>query len=511
MHPKRHRRLFLLAALVLPGFSFGAQGADDAPANSGKNVILFVVDDQGFQAGCYGNDVIKTPGIDRLAASGTRFTRAACTTASCSASRSVLMTGLHNHSTGHYGHAHADHHFSTYDSVPSLPVMLAEGGYRTCSIGKYHLAPEYVYHFQEYRNQGIVGGSRNSVMMAQNAIEWMGEQDDRPFFLYFCTSDPHRGGGPGNFANFNNDENPYPGCDRVKYDPADITPPPWLPNNQQVREELAEYYQAISRLDQGLGLLLDWLEESGHDKDTMVLFLSDNGPPFPGAKTNLHQPGMNLPLLVRSPDAQKRGVVCDARVAWTDITPTILDFCSVTPKPRPPIQRTENVGPEEYEPPPGAPVGRGRKGKPQPVTFHGRSFLEILEQEHPQGWDESFASHTFHEVTMYYPMRVVIEGKHKLIFNIAHQLPYPFASDLYASPTWQSVLKSGERMYGPRTVDSYIYRPRFELYDLEADPWETNNLATSSERQELLQRLQAKMQQWQKETHDPWELKWRYE
>ncbi|MEW4530942.1 sulfatase [Maioricimonas sp. JC845] len=494
--------LALCLALVMPA----TLRADDtqAPHNS-RNVILFVVDDQGFQAGCYGNEDIRTPNIDRLAASGVRFTRAGCTSASCSASRSVLLTGLHNHATGHYGHAHAYHHFSTYDTVRTLPVMLSEAGYRTCSIGKYHLAPEYVYHFEEYRNQGIVGGARNSVMMANNAIDWMKEEDDRPFFLYFCTSDPHRGPGPGNFANFNNrDENPYPRCDRITYNPDDITPPPWLPDNDEVRKELAEYYQAISRLDQGLGLLLDYLEESGHSKDTMVIFLSDNGPPFPGAKTNLYQPGMNLPLIVQNPDVEQPGSTCDARVTWVDIVPSILDFCDVTPQPGPPIRPKENVGPPEFRKTP-------RNQRVVPVKFHGRSFLDILDEESPEGWDEAFASHTFHEITMYYPMRVIIDGDYKLLFNIAHQLPYPFASDLYASPTWQSVLNSEEKMYGPRTVDSYIYRPRFELYNLAEDPWETNNLATDSAHQEVLEKLQAKLRAWQKQTRDPWELKWTYE
>ena len=101
-----------------------------------RNVVVFVADDQGFQAGCYGDKVIQTPNLDRLAAAGTRFTRAACTTASCSASRSVLMTGLYNHATGHYGHAHGYNHFSTYETVQSLPMILADAGYRTCSIGK---------------------------------------------------------------------------------------------------------------------------------------------------------------------------------------------------------------------------------------------------------------------------------------------------------------------------------------------------------------------------------------
>ena len=94
----------------------------------------------------------------------------------------------------------------------------------------------------------------------------------------------------------------------------------------------------------------------------------------------------------------------------------------IPPKPAPAIRTRENRG------------KRDTAGRPQPVTFHGRSFLSVIEQEHPEGFDEIYASHTFHEITMYYPMRVVLSGRFKYIFNIAHQLPYPFASDLYASP-----------------------------------------------------------------------------
>ena len=112
---------------------------------------------------------------------------------------------------------------------------------------------------------------------------------------------------------------------------------------------------------------------------------------------------------------------------------------------------------------------------------------------------------------MYYPMRVIIEGDHKLIFNIAHQLPYPFASDLYASPTWQSALKGEDQTFGQKTLYDYEFRPRFELYDISEDPYEGQNLANRPEHQATLQRLQEKLQNFQKTTRDPWELKWRYE
>ncbi|QDU17742.1 MULTISPECIES: sulfatase [Gimesia] len=490
-----NRCLFGILSLLLLFVSVESVSA----AAKQKNVIVIVVDDQGFQAGCYGNKVIKTPGIDMLAESGTRFSRAHCTTASCSASRSVILTGLYNHATGHYGHAHSYNHFSTYATVKSLPIILEEAGYRTCSIGKYHVAPEYVYQFQEYRNKGVQG-NRNSAVMAANAKEFITEDDDRPFFLYYCSNDPHRGGGPDGYANFNDNPDRYPGVTPVKYKPEQIQVPPWLPDHQEVKEELAEYYQAISRLDQGVVSLINTLKETGHWEDTLVMFLSDNGPPFPGAKTNLYQPGMNLPLIVRDPTVKNQGIVTDALVTWADLTPTILDYCDVTPKKVPKLQTVVNNG-KRVE----------GKGKPVPYTFHGRSFLEILGKEHAPEFDESYASHTFHEITMYYPMRVILSGNYKYIFNIAHELPYPFASDLYRSPTWQGVLKRGDKMYGQRTVYSYLHRPRHELYDIKADPWEAKNLAFEPEHQETLTKMQEKLKAWQEKTKDPWVLKWEYE
>ena len=478
--------------------------ADDAPQPklATKNVVVIVADDLGWQLGCYGDKQAKTPHIDKLAAEGVRFTRAYCTTASCSASRSVLMTGLFNHATGHYGHAHGDGHFSTYDSVRTLPVLLTEAGYRTCSIGKYHLAPEATYHFETYRNDGIQG-ARNSVRMAENAKAWISEKDDRPFFLYWCSTDPHRAA--QGFANQPKDD-AYPGVTPACFNADQMKVPAWLPDAPEVRQEWAEFYEAINRLDQGVGALTQALKETGHWDDTLVLFLADNGPPFPGAKTTLYDPGARLPLIVRDPTRRSDVRTTDALVAWVDITPTILDFCDVTPKPAPPVTPRENGGSSEGARP-------AKNTKLQPVTFHGRSFLKALSDEHAaeNGFGEIFGSHTFHEVTMYYPMRSVISGRHKLIFNIAHELPYPFASDLYASPTWQMALRTKLPIYGKRTTSAYIHRPRFELYDLETDADELQNLADAPQHAKLLADLQGKLKAWQKQTRDPWVSKWEYE
>jgi N-sulfoglucosamine sulfohydrolase len=444
------------------------------------NVVLVVSDDHGLDAvGCYGNPVIKTPNLDQLAADGVRFTHAFCTSASCSASRSVILTGLYNHANGQYGHQHSYHHFVSFENIKSLPVLLTEAGYRTARIGKYHVAPEDVYKFEV----ALRGNSRSPVEMAENCRDFIAAHDARPFFLYFCTSDPHRGGGtaedlPHKPDRFGNRPQGYPGVKEVRYELSDVIVPPFLPDILECRAELAQYYQSVSRVDQGVGQLTAILKETGKYDSTLIIYISDNGIAFPGAKTTLYEPGMNLPCIVRSPGQKKRGTVSSAMITWADLAPTILDFAGALPK----------------------------KGQ-----FHGRSFKSVLGQKYPTGWDEIYASHTFHEITMYYPMRVIRQRKFKLIWNIAHGLSYPFASDLWAAPTWQATRRRGDKYYGKRAVEAYLHRPEFELYDLENDPHEVENLADYAKHQKVLAELKEKLKAFQQRTNDPWIVKWQHE
>jgi len=455
-----------VAALLSAGVLFA-----DAPAGAARNVVLIVADDLGRQLGCYGDPAARTPNIDRLAAQGTRFDYAFCTTSSCSPSRSVILSGLQNHANGQYGLQHASHNFSTRSFVKTLPVLLKQAGYRTCSIGKVHVQPAESYPFDRFANDGVLGG-RNTVRMAENAAAFIREDDARPFFIYFCPTDPHRA--QKGFAN----DSSYEGVKPVKFDPHEVPVPEYLPDRAEVRQELAEYYESIARVDRGVGRLLEALAASGHLDDTLILFLSDNGPPFPGAKTNLYDAGTRLPLVIRAPDQRQRGVVSQALVSWTDLVPTILEFT-------------------------------GAKRPEYPL--HGRSLLGILEVPQPAGWDEIYQSHSFHEVTMYYPMRAIRTRTHRYILNIAHELPFPFASDLFDSPTWQGVLKRGDQRYGSRAVEAYVHRPRHELYDLEADPREVVNLAERPESAKLLAEMQKKLKNWQQETQDPWLIKYEHE
>ena len=499
------KRLLLLLLFVI-----SAQAAE-------KNIIFIITDDQSQTLGCYGDKAAKTPAVDSLAADGTVFLNAYATTASCAASRSVVMSGVHNHKNGMYGHTHHFHKFSSFHDVISLslPRVLANEGYRTGQIGKYHVAPEEIYHFETY----LKGNARNALQMANKCEDFIKEKSDKPFFLYFATSDPHRGGGsnenfegkfkPDLFGNKPN-KGSYEGIEEVFYKPEEVIIPPFLPDTKESRAELSEYYQSQARIDQGVGRLIEILKEADLYDKTMIVFTADHGMAFPGGKTTVFEGGLKVPFVVRNPYEKSRAIVSKALISHIDITPTLLDFAGGldhkinSPK--------KWVDPKKYWKGKQYAIKENRNGGKQFRSYHGKSWLAVLGSQVAEHHSAVHGSHTFHEIQMYYPMRSLRDQNYKIIWNIAHQLPYPFASDLWRSATWQAQLAKGkDAPYGGKTVDSYVNRPAFELYDIKNDPAESNNLAQNPEYAKLLKKYQEKLKAFQKEMEDPWIMKWKYE
>ncbi len=439
-----------------------------------------VSDDHGRESlGCYGNRAVKTPHLDALAGDGVCFTNAFCTSSSCSPSRSTILTGLHNHANGTYGLTHSVHHFACLDQVETLPAMLREAGYRTGRVGKKHYAPENMFSFDWEGEEREYG--RDDTRMSEGCRDFV--RGESPFFLYWCSHNPHRGGmlrdHPLRINDFGNPRESYPGDREQPFLPEEVEVPPFLPDTPEVRAELAQYYQSIARLDRGIGRLVEILKQEGCYERTAIIYIADNGAAFPESKTTLYDPGMRLPCIVRSPLHTSRGKTCDGLITWADLTPTILDF-----------------------------AGAGEKAR----GLHGRSFRRIIDEASPQDWrEEIYASHSLHEITNYYPMRVVRTQKFKFIWNIAWKLDYSFASDLYESASWQGALRDGLDRFGARSIEAYLRRPRFELYDLEQDPNEVANLADSPAHAEMVRDFCAKIEAFQKQTGDPWLHKWKYE
>lgn len=450
----------LLAAALVASLASPAVSADPP-----KNVVLLVADDLGRQLGCYGDTSARTPNLDRLAAQGTRFTHAFASVASCSASRATLLTGMPTHQCGQFGHAHAEHNVHTFRQVRSLPLLLNAAGYRTGVVGKLHVQPQAVYPFH------VEAPARNVVQIAAQVRQFLAGREGKPFFLHVGFAEPHR-----TAKGFGNEEKQPAGVPAVTFDPKTLALPSFLPDNADARGEWAGYLQAVARLDHGVGLVLRELEAAGVLNDTLVIFLSDNGPPFQGAKTTMYDPGVHLPLIVRRPGT-KHVATCAGLASWTDIAPTILEWAGV----------------------------------PAPKGLPGHSLAPGLTQESPERWNFVYGSHQFHEITMYYPMRMVRSRTHKYILNLAHRLEVPHASDLWASPTWQGVLSRGDRMFGRRTVAAYVNRPREELYDLTSDPDELRNLAGDPAAARVLEGMRTNCRAWQEATSDPWVVKYRHE
>ncbi|KAJ5688515.1 Alkaline phosphatase-like alpha/beta/alpha [Penicillium macrosclerotiorum] len=435
-----------------------------------RNVLLMVADDLGKQLGCYGAETIRTPNIDRLAAQGTRFENAFASTASCSGSRSVIYTGLHTHQNGQYGLASHRHHFVTFDHVETAPQLLNLIGHRTGIIGKVHVGPSSVYPWEVNQESD----TRDVAVIADQAKDFFQrtKHDSKPFFLTIGFVDPHRDRTRGGFGN---DQNFDSRVNKSDYDKNCVEIPTFINDTPGTRLELAEYYNSIHRLDQGVGFILDALADSDLSRSTLVIFLSDNGPPFLNSKTTLFDAGVQLPLIIRHPERQP--TVNDMLVSYIDILPTVLDFVH-------------------------HPAAIDSAGKRL-----GSSLLPILGTSATLSRpDEVFGSHTFHEVTNYWPTRFIRTRRYKYHRNIAWRLDFPFAADIYGSLSWDDIRNSTEEIItiGQRKLKDYFFRRPEELFDLHADPHEINNLVDDAGHQALLKELRGKLEHWQRRTEDPW-------
>lgn len=252
--------------------------------------------------------------------------------------------------------------------------------------------------------------------------------------------DPHRQiqtrGGFGNV-----DGNHDPRLSDIDVSPKDVEIPIFLSDIPEVRQEMAEYYKAIHRMDQGVGRTLDALERTGAADATLVLFLSDNGPPLKNSKTALFEAGVRLPFLIRAPGRSAGGIVNSNLVSFIDVLPTFLDWAG-------------------HE---GFPSQEGN------VQRRGRLMLPIAHcKELEPSWDRVFRSHTFHEITNYRRNRYMRDSRYKYHRNVCWKLDFPFSMDLYASLSWEGIRNSrgkdgSQPMIGPRRFKDYICRPPEEL------------------------------------------------
>jgi arylsulfatase A-like enzyme len=426
--------LFLTIAFLVDRSSSAVEQAENRP-----NFILFIADDMACEdCGPYGHPSIRTPNLDRLAAEGMRFDRAFLTCSSCSPSRASIITGRYPHNTG----AHQLHLPLPAEQI-TFPEKLKQAGYWTAAAGKWHLGSAVKDRFHEVRE----GGTKFVEVLRDRP-------QDKPFFLWLAFSDPHR---------------PYQqGALSPPHRPSDAVVPPYLPDVPEVRGDLAQYYDEIGRLDGVVGEVLAELDRQGLAETTMVLFISDNGRPFPRCKTTVYDSGIRTPWIVRHPQLVKAASVCQSLVSSIDIAPTILELAGVE----------------------------------RPSSLQGVSIGPLLSDPSAATRQHIFAEHNWHDFDDH--GRAVRDNQYKYIRNYYTDIPGTPPADAVRSPTYavmQKMFAAAELNAAQRSC-FVVPRPEEELYDLAADPHELHNLARDSAHAQALGRLRNELSAWQKTTTD---------
>ncbi len=294
--------IIVLAALMVPVANAQAQ------ETARPNIVLLIADDLGpGDIGAVGHPTIQTPNLDRLIADGVYFQRAFATSSSCSPSRASIFTGRWPHATGA-----EDLHVPLPTAQRILPEMLRDAGYYTMHAGKLHLGDKQAARFDASHAEGDAHYS--SGIVDTSAEPWLSllaeRPKDRPFLLSIGYSDPHR---------------PYhQGVIEPPTDPVDVIVPPYLADTALTRSELALYYDYVRRMDGNVGIVLDWLEQEGFADQTIVLFMSDNGIPFPRAKTTCYDSGLQVPLVISWPGTLPANQTTDGLASLADVVPTVL-------------------------------------------------------------------------------------------------------------------------------------------------------------------------------------------
>ncbi len=426
------------------------------------NILLIVSEDNGAELGCYGDPYVRTPRLDQLAAEGCRFQNAYVTQAVCSVSRASFLTGLYPFQNGQIGLA--THRYAMFRAWDNLPSILKRHGYRTGMVGKLHVNPESAFPL-DYR--AIPGSGFNDRPMSKyvDAAAAHITASEEPFFLAVNFPDAHF---PLLRQQYGLPQRPLSG-DQVESLPfigAD---------SARLRRGAADYYNCLMRLDTGVGMLLDALDDSGKADQTLVIYIGDHGAQFSRAKATCYEGGLRIPMLIRWPGQVKAGTVRNELVSTVDILPTVIQAASL----------------------------------PARASLPGRSLLPLAAGRETAWRTYLFAERTAYCASSFFPQRTMRDGRYKVILNLLSDRPNPVAE------TYRTTQK-GFFLYGtneseiaaaPTQVQTaynvWRHPPRVELYDLQEDPWEFHNLADQPERAGDLARLLGALQQFRELYHDP--------
>lgn len=441
--PWSRRRFIQTGAAGLAGATVLARASGTARAadQDRLNVLWIFGDDLGVEVGCYGQPLVKTPNIDRLASEGVRFTRAYTTAPVCSASRSGIATGMYQTAIGAHNHrSHRGDNYRLPGGAKTVAEYFRDAGYFTCND----------------KGSGVGGTGKTDYNFECDkpfdGTDWRQRKDGQPFYGQINFSQPHRGFKP-------DADNPI--------DPAKVELPPYYPDHPVARKDFALYLEHVQNLDKAVGGALKRLEEDKLAEKTVIFFIGDNGRCHVRDKQFLYEGGLHVPLIVRWPGKLKGGAVRDDLVCSLDMTVSSLAAAGVeVPK----HMHGQALFAENFQ--------------PRKCIFGARDRCDETVDR-----IRSVRNDRYKLIRNFMPERSYMQD------NAYKQRSYP---------VWNLLkeLKAEGKLTKEQALFTADRRPPEELYDLKSDPHEVRNLVDSAEHADALKELRQALDQWIVDTKD---------
>lgn len=445
----------LLPLFLLVAFPVGAEAIPSSP--DPPNLLWLIAEDMGPELGAYGHDGVHTPRLDSLAAEGMLFTQAFTTSPVCSPSRSALNTGMYQFTIGAHNHrSHRPDDPSPYphplpEGVQVLSDWLRHAGYFTANVTSF---PEDL----SFDGTGKTDWNFSYEGEPFDTNRWREMVSHRPFYGQVNFHLTHRGS-HWDRAHTLIDE---------PADPDEVDVPPYYPDHPVVRESLAQYLNAVMALDKRVGDVLDLLRDTNAAERTIVIFMADHGRAMPRGKQWPYDSGLHIPLLVyvppglEAPAGYRPGSQSDRLISGIDIPATTLALAGA-PDP-PSMQGKIFLGPN--------------RDAPRRYVFGGRDRGdETVDRV------RTLRSHRYRYVRNYRPGRPFFQINRYKLAN------YPIIWVMHDLHRKGQLTATQEFYMRPE-------RPAEELYDVIADPWETNNLADSTDHTTILHRMRHRLDRW---------------
>jgi len=401
------------------------------------NIIKIICHDIGKHLGCYGVKSVSTKAIDALAKNGILFENSYATSPGCSPSRAAIATGMYPHNNGVLGLAHAHFGWSLDKKVNHIAKHFFKNNYSSILFGLQHVTYNektlgFKKIFPERPADAVVKNIKENI--DSNLFK-------KPFYAEINFFEPHR---PFDFGG-------------VKpFKSKGISVPKYIPNNHDTRKEFASMQGAIKKMDDSVAKIINILKRKNLYENTIILFTTDHGIPFPRAKGTLYDAGIETSLIISYPKLKIKNKKFKELISNIDILPTLLDFAKIK----------------------------------IPKIIQGKSFYPLIMNKKYNQNKHIFAEKTYHD--LFDPIRCIRDKNYKLIINFDSDKIIRVPGDVMMGPTYKTMLKQMINV-----------RDRYELYHIKTDKFERKNLAQNMKYKKIRQNLLKKIAKWMKSTKDP--------